>query len=779
MLGGMKICGQEFSEEIIERIRETVRGKAGITRTGLSRKVCEWLSWRHKDGRLKEMNCRAALLKLSKRGVIELPEAKPANFKPRQDSKKIVWPTLKMSLAELGEVEIVKVGGKDKDLSRLWWQMMDAHHPLDGSQLCGAQLRYLVRSKAGWLGGLSFSAAAWRLKARDEWIGWDEARRIQGLSKIVSNSRFLILPTIEVPNLASHILGLAMRRLPVDWRKSYGEEPVLVETFVDSSQYQGTCYRAANWINLGLTQGRGRQDRKHEAKLVPKQILVYPLRDDWRMILCDGQEPLRAPVVRPRVVDWAEEEFGNCALGDMRLTERLTVMARDFYAQPTANLPQACGSRAKTKAAYRFLDHEATSLDTLLKPHYEATERRLERERVVLAAQDTSSLNYSSLEETEGLGPIGTTADGAQGLIAHSTLCFNLEGTPLGLIDVQSWRRDPEELGKKSKRRKLNIEEKESIKWLKSYRALCDVQARNPKTLFVSMGDREADIYELFYEATIVQAKGPELLIRAAQNRRVDSEHAYLWETVESRPVSGVQVLKVPRTPKRAPREAQLEIRFAEVVLKAPKSKKTPEGAKAPDIRIFAVLAKEVNTNVKEPLEWLLLTTMPVVSFEDAVEKLVWYTKRWGIEVFHKTIKSGCRIEERQLCTAERLETCLAIDLVVAWRIYYITKLAREAPGASAELCFEEAEWKAVMVYTTKGKLLPSEPPTLRDMVHRVAGLGGFLGRKCDGEPGTQTLWRGLHRMSDITAGYNLAISHLTQPLGVPQTPVSSRLDYG
>ena len=387
-----------------------------------------------------------------------------------------------------------------------------------------------------------------------------------------------------------------LKRLVVDWRSRYDEEPVLVETFVDPSQYEGTCYRAANWTELGLTRGRGRQDRRSEFRLEPKQILVYPLQADWQMILCEGRTPLPVPLPVPKapgVVDWAVEEFGGCELGDSRLTDRLQTMARDFFAQPTANLPQSCGSRAKTKAAYRFLDHEGTSMEKVLQPHYLATESRIKRQSVVLAVQDTSSVNYSGLKETEGLGPIGTTVDGAQGLHLHSTLTFNVAGTPLGLIDAQCWRRDPAEFGKK--RNKLSIEEKESNKWLKSYRAAADVQMRCPDTTIVSGGDREADIYELFYQATIEHPKGAKLLIRAAKDRHVQGAHTRLWETLEQQPLAGEQVLQVPRSgnKKSQAREAHMEIRYAQVTLRAPQGKKDKDGKKLADITVFAVSAKK------------------------------------------------------------------------------------------------------------------------------------------------------------------------------------------
>jgi hypothetical protein len=211
-----------------------------------------------------------------------------------------------------------------------------------------------------------------------------------------------------------------------------------------------------------------------------------------------------------------------------------------------------------------------------------------------------------------------------------------------------------------------------------------------------------------------------------------------------------------------------LAIRFAEVSLQAPKRYKH-----APAMPVWVVFALEQDAppGVK-PLEWLLLTTLPVTTFEQAIEKLIWYTRRWGIEVLHRTLKSGCRIEQRQLAQADRLEACLAIDLVVAWRIYHLSKLGREVPQAPCTVYFDEAEWKALMVFTTQNRLPPAQPPTLREAIHRVAGLGGFLGRKGDGEPGTQTLWLGLQRLDDIVAMWQVMAD-------ATQSTVSSHIDSG
>jgi len=523
----MRVGGRDFSDDILARIRARVEGNPTLTRTALSREVCEWLGWHGPDGQPKEMSCRVALLKLARRGVLALPAGQPVSFtSPTEEAApaSTAWLAREATLADLGRIWLVPVDSAHADLSKTWWAMMRAHHPLGGGPLCGAQLRYLIACEAGVVGGLSFSAPAWRLAPRDAWIGWDSPTRQAGLPKVVANSRFLILPGVWVPNLASHVLSLSLTRLASDWQARYGVSPVLVETFVDRRHYRGTCYQAANWICLGQTRGRGRQDRRHAVPGAIKDIWVYPLQAQWQSILQGGPAPANDRVTRPVdpgvPEDWAAEEFGGCDLPDARLQTRLLSLARDFYARPTAPVAQACGSRAKTKAAYRFLDHDDTTLATLLQPHVRATEGRVRDESIVLAVQDTTSLNYTAHAATAGLGPIGSTAQGPQGLHLHSTLAFAPQGTPLGFLDVQCWARDPAAFGKKAKRQRVPIEDKESFKWVKSFRALQALQARCPDTTLVSVGDREADLYELFSEA-LAQPDGPKLLVRAEHNRRL------------------------------------------------------------------------------------------------------------------------------------------------------------------------------------------------------------------------------------------------------------------
>jgi hypothetical protein len=734
-----------------------VRSGVDLTRGALARVVCGWFDWRHVDGRPKETSCRIVLNRLERRGLIELPAAREVNFAPRtpRPAEPMQWPQIETGLSKLGQIELVVVNG-DKALSRQWRAMMQAHHPLGDGPLCGAQLRYLIRSEQGVLGGLSFSAPAWRLGVRDQWIGWSDSMRERRLGQVVGNTRFLIVPSVHVKNLASHVLGLATQRLAGDWQARYGVRPVLVESFVDTSRYEGTCYRAANWIELGLSEGRGRQDRARSAQRAAKRVLVYPLQRNWRKIL---SAPLEWPRIVPHTrvqppADWAEEEFGRCRLA-APMTARLLKIARVFAARPLAQIPQAFeGDGAACKAAYRFFSHEDTDIETVLQSHYAATEERIAEQRgeVILALQDTTSVNYSKLAQTRGLGPIGTQVDGAQGLHLHSTLVVSTQGVPLGFLDAQCWARDPQEFGKN--KAGLPIEQKESYRWLKSYRAVAAVQQRLAHVSLVSVADREGDIYELFAEAA-QDPQGPHLLIRATHDRGVVDQAERLFDTIEGQPMAGYLHVQLPRQKERAAREAKLAIRFATVMLCPPQGK-----AALPNIELQAVQALEEDApEGVEPIDWRLLTTLPVGSFEQALEKVHWYSQRWNIEVFHRTLKSGCRIEDRQLRDADRLEACLAIDMVVAWRICYLVKLGREVPEAPCTIYFPDEEWKALLAYRTKDPVAPREPPSLREAIRMVAKLGGFLGRKSDGDPGTEVMWRGLQALDLITETWRVMSS--------------------
>ena len=744
----MQIHGQYYTETIIEEIRETVKAEPGISRRELSRRVCQYNNWRSPNGKLKDMSCRKALLVLDREGVIELPAAGMVhNF--TKDGSVVVQFSKKpvnCTLSELGEVTVELITSRYATESKVWRSMLKQHHYLGAGPLCGAQIRYIVESaNYGYIGALAFTSATWSLRDRDQYIGWSKAARHENLDKVVLNARFLLLPTVQVPNLASRVLSLALARLPDDWEKRYRIRPVLVETFVDPERFLGTSYRAANWQQIGETAGR--RDGK------PKKIFVRHLCSDWRDVLCHGPVGELGQAPREETpAHWAEEEFGAAKLYDNRLKRRLYTIAQDFFNRCEANIPEACGSRARTVAAYRFFRNEEVNMEVILDAHAEATIERIKNHRVVLAPQDTTILDYSTHLMTDGLGPTNSIENQSIGLILHDTVAFSEDGVPLGIVDAQCWARDPDDKGKSRRRKELPVEQKESMKWLRSFRKLAQIQKLCSETTLVSIGDRESDIYELFFEATQNDVL-PKLLVRAEKTRDRLVEEELLWNYMAQREPGGTLQIHIPRRrgmPKG--RIASVEVRFAQVELAPPKR----YAANLP-VRLWAVyiLENEPDEDVT-PVEWMLLTTAEVKNFSDAQRRVEWYAGRWRIEVYHRTLKSGCRIEDRQLGTAESLEACLGIDMVVAWRIYHLTMLGRATPDVDCTVFFSNVEWKALCCYVTKKPTPPPKPPTLKEAISMVAQMGGFLGRKHDGSPGTTTLWRGLQRLDTASEMYGI-----------------------
>ena len=289
MINEMIVCGRIFTAAELEIIREIIQ-RDSINRAQISREVCRVLNWFKPDGKLKEMSCRVALLRLHRLGILELPPPRhadpnrsrhrPMEFTSISDpGVPIMYP-----LSGLGTIQLVHV--TQSKPSRLWNELIQRYHYLGYSPLPGAQIRYLVYSGSGTLlGAIGFSAAAWSLRPRDTMIGWNKEQRTRRLNEVVNNSRFLILPWVQVKNLASKVLGLSVKQLPKDWQTMYSYKPVLIETFVEKERFLGTCYKAANWRYIGDTQGRGKWDPKNEHAVPIKAIYIYPLNKNYNDLL--------------------------------------------------------------------------------------------------------------------------------------------------------------------------------------------------------------------------------------------------------------------------------------------------------------------------------------------------------------------------------------------------------------------------------------------------------------------------------------------------------------
>jgi len=297
-----RICSRPFGKDELKIVRNIIGDgqDEGIHRSEIARRVCIALHWRNARGDLKEMGARVALLRLHRQGWIALPEPRNCNGNgggaARLARAAVPQPPaseIRVSLAQLGAVRLQQVENKADSL--LWDGLIDRYHYLGHAPLSGAQIRYLIHADRGVIGAIGFGAAAFALKARDRWIGWDRWQRDQRRERILNNRRFLILPWIRVANLASHALSMAARQVQADFPARYGYAPLLLETFVEQDRFTGGCYRAANWIDVGLTTGRGRNDRRHRAPLAVKRIWLYPLRRDARKLfrapLCSANDP--------------------------------------------------------------------------------------------------------------------------------------------------------------------------------------------------------------------------------------------------------------------------------------------------------------------------------------------------------------------------------------------------------------------------------------------------------------------------------------------------------
>jgi hypothetical protein len=473
---------------------------------------------------------------------------------------------------------------------------------------------------------------------------------------------------------------------------------------------------------------------------------------------------------------WADEEFAEVSLGDKRLDARLIKLCDRFSDAPESPINQACADWAETKAAYRFFQNENVKVSEILAAHRCKTAQRARKHKTVLALQDTSYFVYTSHPKTEGLGKMSLKKGKnvkkiySNGLVVHTCLAVTTEGLPLGLLDQKIFARKlRSEKTRKAKGSKshdhLPVEEKESYRWLES---LENTKEAMGNADVVTVCDREADLYDFFKCSHQI---GAPVLVRASADRTINRNSRYaekgvvkLWEHMRQQPRKGSFTVDIPRTSKtkhckeRKARTATVTLRFGSFTLNPPRNNPKHNTENLPDIEMNAVYVLEPNPpDGEEPVEWMLLTNLPVRSFEEAYEKVRWYCLRWRIEMYFKVLKSGFRVEACRLGNAERLARYLTVMSIVAWRLFMITLIARTDPAMPCSALLADHEWKVLFLKANKNKALPKKPPRIGDVVVWVAKLGGYLARRSDGPPGTITLWRGWKRLTDLTEGWNLA----------------------
>jgi Transposase DNA-binding/Transposase Tn5 dimerisation domain len=453
---------------------------------------------------------------------------------------------------------------------------------------------------------------------------------------------------------------------------------------------------------------------------------------------------------------WIDDELVDLNLGDKRLDERARVLLERFMANPQASINAACHGWSETLAAYRFFDNDKVREDKILEPHRRATIRRMAQHPVTLVVQDTTELDFTGIE-IQGDGPL--SYEHRTGFLDHGLVAFTPEGLCLGVLDAHIWARSDEPQLPWKQRKHAPIETKESFRWVQMYRQACAISEEALPTKVVMVADSEADIYEMFVEAErIPKFCRAEYVIRLCENRALPEPDQQagaeafhkLFDAIAGAPVLARRKLKLSRTPKRRARTAKVEIRAKSITLKPPFRR----GQCLPNVTLPVILIREVNPPPdEEPIAWLLATSLPITTLAEVERVIDYYICRWQIEVYYRVLKTGCKVEDIQLETADRLKPCLMLYKIVAWRVLYATMLGRECPTLACDVIFAEHEWKSVWTITTDTRP-PESAPSLQEFLTLLATLGGYNNRQQDGPPGPQAVWSGMRRMHDFALAW-------------------------
>lgn len=698
------------SPAVAKKIRDWLKRNKHEARFALAGHLCKELALKDPRGKPRLAGVQKALRVLEAKGYWRLPQRRGVygeSWQPRRVEVGVAKPRgVPWRVEQVKGLELVELGSEDDELFRIWNELMLTEHPLRDCRLVGRQLRYLIGSEHGWLGGIGFGSCALRLRVRDEWIGWDEPTRKTFQERLINMTRFLIRPDVRCENLASRVLSLCRERLGRDFRERYGIEPWLVESFVDSERYWGGCYRAANWLYLGATAGRTRSGPRRPVTS-RKDIYLCELNAHWRreMGLACKAERIESVSVEEAVHNqrWIEAEFGGVKFGHQDAEKRLLRIVAAKAHNPSASYSECfAGNRHQLKAYYRFIASPRTALspEGILHRHRQQTIGRMKEQKRVLVIQDTTDLNFSERLHCNGLGDVGKNQTGAlsRGLKMHSSLAVGEQGLPLGVLATHIYA---SHFDAQDKAQNRPIEKKESYRWLHTVEELGEISQWVPQTQLIAVGDRESDLFELF-DYRRRKARNIHLLVRAHYNRCLEDPSAKLFEYLEALPVMGKAQIEVPRQREKKgkrtkpaqialpARKARVELRWGKVTVVAPLTAQTRH---LPAAELYSLLLVEPHPpKGAKALRWVLLTTVPIDSRRQALRCLCWYTLRWRIEEWHRVLKSGCRIESHQHHSAEKLARAIAIDAVIAWRVMLLTLLGREVPEISSEMIF--APWE-------------------------------------------------------------------------------------
>lgn len=440
------------------------------------------------------------------------------------------------------------------------------------------------------------------------------------------------------------------------------------------------------------------------------------------------------------------KDFPYLDLGDKRRDERFVTLINNISSQPGASIPKQNNSWYDTKATYNFFKNEDVSLEEIKKTLMLYGAKQSEDEKTLLIAHDISNISYNDLQ-ADGLGYLDNKA--GQGILCYSSLAATTEGLPLSLLFQHTWVRPNEELGKSSKRKQTDFKDKESYRWYEGMTEVNNVLGSDIHKIHIA--DREADIFELFFHAF---ESNTDLLIRARHNRKL-SDGSHLWSGIANEPASATVSLDIPDKTGKKKMAVEAEVRYHEVEILRPANNKNSYES----VTLTAIEIKEKADNDKDIddlIHWKLLTTLEITSVTDALKCVKWYTYRWLIERFHYVLKSGTKIEELQLKTAESLRKAISVYSMAAFRVMQLVYQSRHYPDISCEVILTKPQWIALYMLIHNNNNLPQQPPSLWQAVMWIGKLGGHLGRKSDGPPGLKTVWQGYQQVCNAANIYEL-----------------------
>lgn len=777
------------SPATLEKVRNWLHEKAGASLNAFSKFVCKTQHFFNTTGELQINECSESLKDLDKAGEIDLQSN--LNYTPTTRTYTLKYLDGKVPepigvpeiVDEIKELRLVRA--KSIEEKKTWNTLMRDEHYLGEFVPPGRKICYLIQSEYGILGGLCFTSPAKALADRESWIGWNETERKLQLDCVVNMARFLIRDNVKCHNLASKVLGMSVKTIIDDFYEEYKFRPLIAETFVDTEKYDGTCYKAAGWEEIGLTKGRGWNDRYNTNVLSKKKIFVKALDKDFRskinISIIDNRPEwvLAGALNKTEILDnetWSTLEFSMSPLGHKDRVDRLIRSAMLLALAPQVSVLAAFhGHAADAKAWYRFIESkfEEVSFENILKGHEYTTYRRMMSEKTVLIIQDETSFNYTSKPQIEGLGSISKnqTESESKGFFLHSSLAITPEGTPLGFVNATCYTRPFKNQRKKGQ---LSAKERESYHWISHAQYINEIGKYMPDTKLITVCDRGADIALLLYE--VYDMDYCNIVVRAKNDRRIPGEARKLFKILRNTEEAGTITIEVPRksarpklsgkekVKKREARKANLRVAYRKVKISPP-----PERKGQDPIEITAIIAEEINPpKGQKAVKWNLLTTLKVESFEEAVEVIKIYVKRWPIEEFHRVLKSGCKVEQLNYANFDRIKRVLAIYMVISWRIMLLLNLGREIPDLEPEVVYNDLEIKILSQFFKKEK--KRKLTNLREANVLISKLGGYLDRNGDTRPGYEDFGKGYSMLQLMCIGASLMLEMISSGSIDPST---------